>query len=122
MSSATFAMRSNLRVQVQADQPDVMHHFDAEYGISAIPTDERVNQLTVTFAPVAQPTIAGGHKTVKWGVFLDPPGDGPLSATIDLRGRPRAFGLSLVQGYFAAPAVGGKGEKKKKMENSSLRV
>jgi hypothetical protein len=48
--------------------------------------------------------VRGGHKTVSWTVRVHP-GRSPLGATIALRGYPRPFGLSLVQGYFLEPLL-----------------
>jgi hypothetical protein len=47
----------------------------------------------------------GGHKTARWRVALSPADATPLRAFIELRGRPRWFGLSLVQGYFVEPLL-----------------
>ena len=53
--------------------------------------------------PRARPA---GYRSLRWRVALDPLGDGPLRATIDLRGAPRSFGLSLLQGYVVEPLLG----------------
>lgn len=37
---------------------------------------------------------------MRWTVGLSAPDSSPLAASFDLRGRPRRFALSLVQGYF----------------------
>jgi len=61
--------------------------------------------LNIAFRRVQEPTLHGGHKTVSWRIELGSPEASSLNAAIDLRGAPRSFGLSLVQGYFVEPLL-----------------
>ena len=83
-------------------------HFAAEYAGARVQDDGSPPALDVRFAPAPPggPRIDGGHKTARWTVAAPAPAGGaPLRATIRLRGRPRVFGLSLVQGYFVEPLL-----------------
>jgi hypothetical protein len=76
-------------------------HFDAEYAParSVAPSGRIAVEVRVGIGPEeAQPTIRGGHKSVRWEVGLSSPDRDPLRATIRLRGVPHSFALSLVQG------------------------
>lgn len=99
-----FTMAPDLRVEIATASDGVADHFLAEYAAAAASTSDEAD-LTIEFRPVADPTIVGGHKTVRWRVELEPATSGPLRAAIDLRGHPRDFGLSLVQGYFVEPLL-----------------
>lgn len=101
---ATFALRPQLHLEIEADRADVLAHFDAEYGSSRALGSVRPG-LNIAFRNVQQPTLRGGHKTVSWRVELGNPEASCLSAAIELRGAPRSFGLSLVQGYFVEPLL-----------------
>ena len=102
---ATFTLLPRLRLRFEADRPGVLAHFGAEYGNARTTDDETPPDLDVAFRPVPEPTLRGGHKTVNWRVELGAPEATTLSAAIELRGVPRAFGLSLVQGYFVEPLL-----------------
>lgn len=102
---ATFALRPQLHLRIEADRADVLAHFDAEYGSSRALADPLRPDLSIAFRHVQQPTLRGGHKTVSWRVELGNPEASCLSAAIELRGAPRSFGLSLVQGYFVEPLL-----------------
>jgi hypothetical protein len=87
----------------------VERHFRQEYGEVADASAGDV-EVDVRFAPVGgalpgRPVIVGGHKSVGWRVALSAPDARPLTAVIELRGRPLSFALSLVQGYFVEPLV-----------------
>jgi hypothetical protein len=86
----------------------VLAHFDAEYGVASAAVSGPVD-VEVRFEPPPSngpaTILEGGHKTVRWHVGLAPPENEPLRAWIRLGGRPRSFGLSLVQGYFVEPLV-----------------
>jgi ABC-type uncharacterized transport system YnjBCD ATPase subunit len=115
-----YAFLPALRLSVCGDAP-ARRHFDQEYGPRAIadaPDRIEVSILFVSDGRLVRPPAAGGssrggYKSVRWDVTLSGPSDRPLHAAILLRGWPRSFGLSLVQGYFvealislAAPASG----------------
>ena len=104
LTRVTYAMAPNLRVAIGADRSDVAGHFAAEYGV-ATSTNVANAELQIDFQPVQTPAITGGYKTIRWRVGLQAPDDGPLVASIDLQGRPRSFGLSLVQGFFVEPLL-----------------
>ncbi|HVF79946.1 MAG TPA: hypothetical protein VNA28_16760, partial [Solirubrobacteraceae bacterium] len=83
-------------------------HYAAEYAGAEVADDGSAVALDVRFAPAAPSDgvrIEGGHKTARWTVTAPAPAGGPLRAGIELRGRPRFFGLSLVQGYFVEPLL-----------------
>lgn len=61
--------------------------------------------LEVEFVADLAGASQDGHKTVRWAASLDEPEPGRLRLRIALRGRPRWFGLSLVQGYLIEPAL-----------------
>lgn len=105
LRAATFGMLPNLAIRIEADRADVLDHFDAEYRDAGTPADPAPPALEVAFRPVARPAVRGGHKTVSWRVEVDDPGAATLRASIQLRGAPREFGLSLVQGYFVEPLI-----------------
>ncbi len=77
-------------------------HFRHEYGPPAADS-AAPPALDVVFArslPDDATVVAGRYKTVRWRVALSDPAEHPLRAAISLAGRPRSFGLSLVQGWF----------------------
>lgn len=102
---ATFAFRPQLRLGIEADRPDVLAHFNAEYGSAWAVQSTASPDLSVAFRPVEAPTIRGRGKTVRWRVELGNPEASTLSAAIELRGTPRSHGLSLVQGNFVEPLL-----------------
>lgn len=104
LTHTTYAMAPGLRLTIGAERADVTGHFAAEYGVATGATVPDA-ELTVDFRTVDAAAITGGYKTIRWQVGLDGPGDGPLHAAIDLRGYPRSFGLSLVQGFFVEPLL-----------------
>jgi hypothetical protein len=109
-----------LRLAVTGEEA-TLHHFDREYGPGS-EDGSGAAEVVLRFdppAPSGRPTdqrrifAAGGHKSVRWTVALGDPAATPLTASITIRGWPRSFALSLVQGYFvetlislAAPAAG----------------
>jgi ABC-type uncharacterized transport system YnjBCD ATPase subunit len=116
-----YAFLPTLRLSVCGDAR-ALRHFDQEYGPRAlVDAPERI-EVSILFVsdgdsgvrpPGSGDSGRGGHKSVRWDVTLSGPTDRPLHAAILLRGWPRSFGLSLVQGYFvealislAAPASG----------------
>lgn len=90
---------------------DLLAHLAEEYRPALDRSSAHAHALAVRFAGASAPAedgdaivFAGGHKTVSWTVRVYA-GESPLAATIALRGYPKPFGLSLVQGYFVEPLV-----------------
>lgn len=87
---------------------DARRHFRAEYGPALVsrtgsPTGAEVD---IIFGDeLGERCADGGHKTVRWTVALGEPDTEPLTARIRLRGRPRRFAFSLVQGFVVEPLV-----------------
>lgn len=86
-------------------------HFRAEYG-AALAADAAVTgdaQVRVAFEGAHDGAmtdgVEGGHKSVRWTVALGDPSADPLTARVALRGLPRRFALSLVQGFVVEPLV-----------------
>lgn len=101
----TFAFAEGLRLEVRADER-TLAHFRAEYGAARADPSPPAD-LVVTFDRAAgSPGFEGGHRSLRWRVGLDALGNRPAQATIDLRGVPRSFGLSLLQGYVVEPLLG----------------
>lgn len=116
-----YAFLPALRLAVCGDVA-ALRHFDHEYGRRAIDDPPDGIEVSIQFVGDRRPGIRplaargvgrGGHKSVRWEVVLSGPLERPLQAAISLRGWPRSFGLSLVQGYFveallslAAPRTG----------------
>lgn len=102
-----FAFQPDLGLEVAGSEV-VLRHFDAEYARVLVASVATIAEVRVTFGAVtneATRIIDGGHKTVSWRVALPAPGERPLNASIELRGHPRSFGLSLLQGYVVEPLV-----------------
>jgi hypothetical protein len=106
--SRPFRFGPDVHLRVTGDQAAVAH-FVREYGWSMADPDATVDvDVSVTLRTrdrAARSAIRGGHKTVQWTVVLGSPDARSLHAAIALRGAPRSFGLSLVQGYFVEPLV-----------------
>lgn len=103
----TFAFLEDLRLEVRAEDKRTLEHFRAEYGaVRSGPTS--AVDLVVTFARTSPGTLGfeAGYRSLRWRIALEPFAEGPLRATIDLRGMPRSFGLSLLQGYVVEPLLG----------------
>jgi hypothetical protein len=108
-----YAFLPALRLAVCGDAP-ALRHFDHEYGARALPDAPDRIDVSIRFdmdgspgvsPPAAERARRGGHKSVRWEVALSGPSDRPLQAAISLRGWPRSFGLSLVQGYFVEALI-----------------
>ncbi len=95
-----------LRVALTGDRA-ARQHFAQEYAPArtAGPTVVEPDVLVEVTSAARLPAGAGGHKTVRWSVEVGPPDVRPLRARIVLAGRPRRFGLSLVQGFVVEPLV-----------------
>jgi hypothetical protein len=102
----SFAFLTSLRLEVRGDKR-ALAHFRAEYGAARVDPAAKAD-LVVSFGPTPSglPGFHAGYRSLRWRVGLDSSGDGPLRATIDLRGAPRSFGLSLLQGYLVEPLLG----------------
>lgn len=105
-TAARFAFPTGVDLRLAGDRA-AQQHFAAEYAGAGAPDDDSVPSLDVRFvrAPPAGPRIEGGHKTARWSVVAPAAEAGSLRAAIALRGYPRFFGLSLVQGYFVEPLL-----------------
>jgi hypothetical protein len=86
----------------------VVRHFDAEYASAVSVAPSGPVTVEVRFGAAAHGVgerLRGGHKTVRWQIRLSSPDTDPIRAAITLAGRPRSFGLSLVQGYVVEPLL-----------------
>jgi hypothetical protein len=104
--ATTFAFLDDLRLEV-VGSARTLRHYRAEYGRAAsAPVAEP--ELRVAFRRTSGDgaSFDGAHKTVRWHIEIAEPLDGPLRVAIDLRGEPRSFGLSLLQGYVIEPLLG----------------
>jgi hypothetical protein len=103
-----FSFRPELVLEVQASS-SVLAHFAAEYGAAAVTGAQGDPNVCVRFDSAApRPGVGvvdGGHKTVRWRVFLSSPDAPVLTASINLSGGPASFGLSLLQGLFVEPLL-----------------
>lgn len=108
MPARRFAFLPDLELRVRGDRA-ALRHFGAEYGDGAVADDGAPVAVEVRVGrgrgSNRGAAVQGGHKTVRWGISVAGPDASTLAMTIDLRGAPRAFGLSLVQGYFLEPLV-----------------
>jgi hypothetical protein len=106
-----YAFLPALRLAV-CGQPATLRHFDREYGPRALTDAPDQIEVSIEFDSDERRSIhplaaraSGGHKSVRWTVAISGPSDRPIKAAISLRGWPRSFGLSLVQGYFVEALV-----------------
>jgi hypothetical protein len=101
-----FAFLDRLRLEVRGDRL-ALAHFRAEYSRALADPGAKAD-LVVSFGriPPGSRAFEAGYRSLRWRVALDPLGNAPLRATIDLRGAPRRFGLSLLQGYVVEPLLG----------------
>jgi hypothetical protein len=107
-SRLTVGILPGIELDVIGDAAAI-RHFRAEYwsGSGHSPAEAHPPaRLPVSFVhglPADLPS--DGHRSVYWQARLDRAGPAGLSLEIALRGWPRWFGLSLVQGYLVEPAV-----------------
>lgn len=81
-------------------------HFRREYGPAAADGADAAVEIDFGSRLGDDPGVTSGrYKTIRWKVALSGPDRGRMHATIVLAGRPRSFGLSLVQGWFVEPLV-----------------
>ena len=102
-----YAFAPGVELALSGNDP-VIRHFDLEYGPGAAAGGGGEPVVDIAFdggTSSPEAAIGGGHKTVRWQVALGDPDGEPLRAVISLRGRPVAFGLSLVQGFFVEPLL-----------------
>ena len=86
--------------------PDLLRHFRAEYGAPDATSPVRVAiSIGARLPDGAAVDLHGGHKTVRWSVSLGQGDADPLRAILALRGSPRWFGVSLVQGFLVEPLI-----------------
>jgi hypothetical protein len=106
MDVAAFLFSPGIRLHVSGGERAVAHLRTEYAGTETTP--EGAADLEIDFARASDglpgTLVRGRYKTVRWSVALAEPGT-PLRASIDLRGRPLTFGLSLVQGYFVEPLL-----------------
>ena len=100
------AFLDGLRLEVRGDAR-ALAHFRAEYRAGQVDLSADPPELAVSFGrlPSDSHDFDGSYRSLRWRVALSKPGDDPLRATIDLRGAPRSFGLSLLQGYVVEPLL-----------------
>jgi hypothetical protein len=82
--------------------------FRAEYA-SALCSPVSEPNLSISFGrrvPGRSICFSGRYKSLRWRVQLPEPAEDRLRAVIALAGEPRAFGLSLLQGYVIEPLLG----------------
>ncbi|HEU5243645.1 MAG TPA: hypothetical protein VFU33_04525 [Gaiellaceae bacterium] len=102
----TFAFLDRLRLEVRGDAR-ALAHFRAEYRAARVDSAP-VPEIIVSFGRAVADSprgFTGNYRSLRWRVALDDADDTPLRATIDLRGAPRSFGLSLLQGYVVEPLL-----------------
>jgi hypothetical protein len=84
-----------------------VRYFHSEYGPAAAVRGDAAVEIGFGAAlDDEHARIAGAHKTVAWTASLGESRSTPLRCGIVLRGRPRSFALSLVQGYVVEPLLG----------------
>ena len=92
-------------LRVEGDTAAV-RHAAAEYGDAPqAPTGDEAAELLVRFVDRLPGAQQERHKSIAWSARLEWSGARRLVLSIALRGRPRWFGLSLVQGYLVEPAL-----------------
>jgi hypothetical protein len=105
-ASETFEFLDGLRLELRGDAR-ALAHFRAEYRAARAESGPEAN-LVVSFDRIysgPDHSFDGGYRSLRWRVALNEAEDAPLRATIDLRGAPRSFGLSLLQGYVVEPLL-----------------
>ena len=77
----------------------------APAGVEPSTADAVLATLDVQFVSKLPGARVEGHKTIRWAATLERTAQQHLLLRIALRGWPRWFGLSLVQGYLIEPAL-----------------
>ena len=105
MAAVTLRPLPGVNLRVEGDRAAVAH-FSAEYAQPAGPSDATLADFAVSFVPrLADAQGVDHYKSVSWRARLDLVDGLPARLSIALRGRPRWFGLSLVQGYLVEPCL-----------------
>jgi hypothetical protein len=102
-TEARFRFAPRLALAVRG-APWLVREFASEYR-GAESADAGADVEVSFETPIGPDAVRGGHKTVRWEVSLSAAGETPLRAAIALRGRPRSFSRSLVQGYYVEPLL-----------------
>jgi hypothetical protein len=102
--SYTFAPGLSLNIR---GSPAVLRHFAVEYGPAAArAATPAAVRVVFDSGPVNSRNYSRTvYKTVSWAAALSRPDCRPLEAAIRIRGFPRSFALSLVQGYYVEPLL-----------------
>ncbi|HEY3020026.1 MAG TPA: hypothetical protein VGJ32_07520 [Solirubrobacteraceae bacterium] len=103
MASARYRFAPGLELALEGPAA-ALRHFAREYGPAAVAPAAEPPALRATIAWGGD-AADDGHKTVRWGVRLGAPDGEPLVLELALRGRPRRFALSLVQGFLLEPVL-----------------
>jgi hypothetical protein len=101
-----FAFVDGLRLEVHGSRR-TLAHFRAEYGAARAEAGPEPGVAVSFRRPDAESPLrfAGGYRSLRWQVDLEGVESDRLRATIHLRGAPRSFGLSLLQGYVVEPLL-----------------
>jgi hypothetical protein len=105
-TASTFAFLEGLRLEI-GGSARTLRHYRAEYGSVTSECDVAPNVL-ISFQSRSEGhpiCFSGGYRSLRWHVELDQSSAATLRATVALRGEPRSFGLSLLQGYLIEPLV-----------------
>lgn len=100
---ARFTFAPGLGLEVWGSEA-VRRHFAAEYGAAAA-SDGTEAGVVVHFGAAARGVSEERYKSVGWRIGLGDPDERPLRAWVEVRGRPRAFALSMLQGYLVEPLL-----------------
>jgi hypothetical protein len=105
-TASTFAFLDGLRLEIRGSAR-TLRHYRAEYGGVESESDAPPNVLISFRSRLDGHAIcySGGYRSLRWRVELDQSSRDTLRATVALRGEPRSFGLSLLQGYLVEPLV-----------------
>jgi len=94
----------DLRLRIGGSR-SAISYFDREYGVARVDEGTAAVEIDVGVPSTDGRPIRDSHKTVGWEVSLGDPHAGPIRVLVRLRGRPRSFALSLVQGYVVEPVL-----------------
>lgn len=109
-TAALFRFGSGVVLRVASDDATTADFVD-EYGPARIADGTADPDVSVVFGEgqldgaFTSAAVADGHKSVRWNVRLGDADSAVLQARIGMRGWPRSFGRSLVQGYIVEPLV-----------------
>ncbi len=97
-----FAFAPGLMLEIRGPRV-VAEHFLSEYGGQSVP-DGEASGVVVEFR-VGSGARAERYKSVCWHIELGRPTERPVSARVEIGGRPLSFVLSLLQGYLVEPLL-----------------